>query len=143
MAGERRNRCGLPAGRVRRAVLLLPLLAVLAGGCLCVGPHDLPSMVVIRKLNKLDHVYRLSMAEAVIQVTQAIGDRGGYVRYGTIQGQKRTLYARDRRDGAITVYLTTREDDPTLINVSIICGLTGDPVRSVELFRAIRATPVE
>ncbi len=138
MNGQRHNWL-----RAEALALLLILSAVLAEGCGCISPMDIPAWVVTRKMNKMDHVYRLNMEQAVLQVVQAVGDRGGYVRYGTIQGNCRTLYARDRKDETVMIYLSVRETDPSLVNISIVYGLMGDPVRSADLFRAIRATPVE
>lgn len=141
------QRCSTSArggASVRLTVLAALLLATLGGGgCGCISPMDIPALIVTRKLNKVEHVYRLSMEQAVRQVTQAVGDRGGYVRYGTIQGNSRTLYARDRKDDTITIYLSVLPQNPSLVRITIVYELMGDPVRSADLFRAIRSTPVE
>lgn len=131
-------------GRLRCAVAgTLALFALAQAGCGAITPMDIPSLLLLRKLNRVQYSYRLTMQQAVERVTQAIGDRGGYIRYGTIQGGSRTLYAKSAEDETITIYLTTRKDNPALINISINYGLVGDPAIAEYFFRALRATPVE
>ncbi len=124
--------------------IIIMISGLILSGCVnkFVHPSDIPSWLVNRQLEGVEKDYQLTVDEAERKVAQAIAAIGGRVRYVTLVGESRTMYAFDSDGETIVVDIDPYRNRPGYVEIDINVSLYGDSVRAERIFQNITATPV-